>query len=1464
MGREKMNAKFLKQKKYIVIFLFVIACILSLIFMGKVAINYNISDYLDDSTETKISLNIIEDEFGLTGDVQVMIEDISVETAKQVKQTLKGVDNVLTVNFNENSTDYYKDGNALFVILVDGDEYSQKANDVVEDIKIALDESFAGKVYYGGGVVEKTTLRKAIQTEIPFVLGVALCLVVAIMLLTSSSWIEPLVLLLASGVAVLINMGTNVLFGQISYITNAVAAILQLALSVDYSIVLLHSYRKIKEREKNSQKAMNLAVKEVIKPVSASALTTMAGLFALLFMSMKIGFDIGTVLMKGIVISAIVSLTLLPALLLIFEQPLQKTKKRELVIKGKKFCDMSFKAGKSIIPTALAFIIACGALQFGNTYTFTDSKKTNSTINDVFGRNNSVVVVYENVEDSYQKERAFIEKLNAYKTSDGKNVLKSYTAYSNTVRETYDIDTAAQKLQISRSDLEMLYTMYHLYKDNNRVTLNPLAFFEYADELIKNDPDAAGFTSQELSKAVSMMLVIDEMLNGSHTAQQFHTLATTGALEGAELDLFPVKQMYGLYQYDTIAKNPINAKTLVDFVVSELGKPEMSGLVNEDIAKAAELLPLLDSVMNGSHTAEEFHALITTGVLEGVVDIDVFPIEQMYGLYQYDDIQNATLTVRGLVDFVVSALENPDSRLGALVNADIAQATKLLPLLDTVMNGEHTAEEFHALITTGALEGLVELDLFPIKQMYGLYQYDTIPEKSVDFKTMIEFLVEASKKPELDGMIAKEATDALQLLLDGINMMETPLTQAEFQEFTNAYGVDLDRVAIAGIYRLYKMSNPGTGNAIPPIDLIKFAVKLGFDIGSAGNIVNAYEKIKKSYTYEEFLPALKDIVKDLTGETLDMDVSDDTVQQLYIMYFFDKGVIPDSKIAGRTFIDFIKEAAETNDIVGSQLPKEASAMLSDITLVDEFLNDTTIYEFDEMTAKMLDLLNDVQSVDISGALKDTGIVYDAVQQLYIMYLFEQGVIPDIEISGREFVKFLKDVAKTNAIVASQLPKEASALLSDVIIVDEFLNDSTVYDYEQMSAAMVDMLNDVESVDVSGALDGSGIIYDAVQQLYIMYFYGQDMVPDIEISGRAFVDFTKSTMQTNAIVKSQLSEGTGVMLSDIAVVDELLSDTNVYNFKEMATKIAQMQENIQSMAMSGTLDSEKLSGVYIKYAVTSGNAITDAIEAKDLLDFVLENVDTNEFLSEKVSGDKRVKLQEAKDAIESGTDLLIAENYSRMLLSINLESESAESTAFVEYLLGSVKEVFGESGHVAGEMVSTYDLQTTFDKDNTLIAIFTIISIFLIVMLVFRSLSLPVVLVAVIQGAIWIAMSTSLLTGPMFFMSYIMATCILMGATIDYGILMATTYVESRATMDKKESLYKAVEVAMPTVFTSGMILTVCGFVIGLISSQNAIATVGFLLGKGTLVSMFMITLVLPSILYLLDEFILKWTMRRKN
>lgn len=292
----------------VILLLFVVMSVLSVFMMKKVDINYDLSDYLSDKTETKMALEVIDKEFGMTGSIQVMLKNASDDDVERVKGIIEEIPNVLTVSYDEDKPAYRKEGSALLSVVIDGDNYSANAKQVAEDIKAAFADREG--MEYGGTVIEKQELQGAITSEMVFILAVSLTLVVIILLITSESWLEPFLLLAASGVAVLINRGTNVMFGEISYITNSIAAILQLALSIDYSIVLLHTYRREKETASDDFSAMLGAVRHCLKPVSASALTTIAGLLALLFMTFTIGFDIGIVLMKGIVISLITALTL--------------------------------------------------------------------------------------------------------------------------------------------------------------------------------------------------------------------------------------------------------------------------------------------------------------------------------------------------------------------------------------------------------------------------------------------------------------------------------------------------------------------------------------------------------------------------------------------------------------------------------------------------------------------------------------------------------------------------------------------------------------------------------------------------------------------------------------------------------------------------------------------------------------------------------------------------------------------------------------------------------------------------------------------------------------------------------------------------------------------------------------------------------------------------------------------------
>ncbi len=829
-----------KQKVWIVTVIFLIAAAVSVFLVGKVEINYSLSDYLDESKGTKTALNIINDEFGMTTDIKVMVTDVDKQTATEIAASLSGVSDVLGVSFDAGSDKNYKHNTALFTVFVKGDEYSQTAKNVYSDIRTLMEDGWAGRVSYGGAVASTAALRETITGEMGYILLIAVLLVVVILLLTAKSYLEPLVLLFASGIAIIINLGTNIIFGDISYITSSVAAILQLALSIDYSIALLHCYRDNRHRIYQSYEAMLATVKSVARPIIASALTTVGGLFALLFMSFGMGFDLGVVLIKGVFISLAASLLLFPALILLSEKLFDKTAKKGLSFGGMRLCGFAVKARRVLIPVFLVLVVLCFFVKDGLNFGYTTNLGTDDVISDVFGTSSTVLLVYENGDDNIAAENAFAEEIGALKKSDGTPMLINYTALSNTVAKKLFPKDAAELLGVSAADANILFALNAVNRDKELVKISTSDLILFADGLIQSDDRVADLVDEELKTQIK---------------------------SGAEL----IKTQSG--------------------VAAMLSKP---------------------------------------------------------------------------------------------------------------------------------------------------------------------------------------------------------------------------------------------------------------------------------YTYEEQCDAIYSIA---------------------------------------------------NRFLGGMEAKPSSQLMSGV---------------------------------------------------YAMYF------------------------------AVNAPQDIPA----------------------------------------------------------------------------------------------------------AVVTELL-------------------DLVETQSRDGVLSA-----------------------------FIDEN--------------RAVQIEKAKALAEKAGQTFAGEKHSMMLLALDLPSQSDDTTAFMKAAGAAVKKNFG-TGYLAGVIPSTYDLMTSFSYDNTLISVITILSLFLIVSLIFKSLSLPVILVSIIQGAVWFAMSVMCLWGRTeFFMSYIMSNCILMGATIDYGILMSSNYITNRKTMDKAEALSAAVKSALPTVFTSGMTMIIAGFVICLISSQNAIADTGLIIGIGTVASCIFITAILPAILYSGDRIIHKLSLHKKE
>jgi len=236
-----------------------------------------------------------------------------------------------------------------------------------------------------------------------------------------------------------------------------------------------------------------------------------------------------------------------------------------------------------------------------------------------------------------------------------------------------------------------------------------------------------------------------------------------------------------------------------------------------------------------------------------------------------------------------------------------------------------------------------------------------------------------------------------------------------------------------------------------------------------------------------------------------------------------------------------------------------------------------------------------------------------------------------------------------------------------------------------------------------------------------------------------------------------------------------------------------------------------------------------------------------------------KIQDLKELCDFAKAMFLSENYSRIILLLDVPTFGDKAYAVVDDIITLLDEFYpGQQTGIAGNLMSSYDISSAFNTDTRKVTLITIIAIFLIILLSFRNLIIPVILICVIQGAVWLNMSVSAITSqPVFFMSYLITLAIQMGATIDYGILMTTNYRQQRLLLDKQEALIKAIELSMPTIFTSGLILVVAGFAIGKVCTVYYISSIGMMLARGTCFSLAMILLLLPPLLLNFDRMVLK-------
>lgn len=468
MANEKNNASFFTKlatvivdKRNILFIIYIAAFIFSLIAQNWVKVCDDITAYLPADMETRQGLTVMEDEFVTYSTARIMIANITYDKAEALCDKLKELPQVNTIDFDD-TEDYYKDGCALFAITLKG----QPGDSVTDEGYAALREAVSG---YDAYISESDAdMSDTLDGEMNMVLGIAAVIIVAVLLFTSQTYMEVPALLLTFVAAAILNKGSNYWFGEISFVSNSVTVVLQLALSIDYAIIMIHHYSE--ERQMHDQReAVICALAKSIPEISASSLTTVSGLLALMFMQFRIGFDLGLCLIKSIVFSLLCVFTLMPCLLMVLGKYIDKTHHKSFLPNVSALGSFVYKLRYIVPPIFVAALVLAFLFSSKCPYVYdansSDTQRHNemqiakTMINETFGQKNLTALVIP--AGDYNKQKQLTEELEALPQVESVTALTSVKVKDEYVLT--DSLTPRQFAELTDIDIELSKLVYIMY-----------------------------------------------------------------------------------------------------------------------------------------------------------------------------------------------------------------------------------------------------------------------------------------------------------------------------------------------------------------------------------------------------------------------------------------------------------------------------------------------------------------------------------------------------------------------------------------------------------------------------------------------------------------------------------------------------------------------------------------------------------------------------------------------------------------------------------------------------------------------------------------------------------------------------------------------------------------------------------------------------------------------------------------
>ena len=1363
----KKITDFIVDKRNFILILFIILSIICVILSNKVKINDDITKYLPATSETRIGMDIMEEEFSEkdnSSSLNLMFKGLNNDEKQKILEELSSLENISSIDYDE-TEDYNKDDYTLYVINVEDKKDSEIATKVYNEITNKYKDY---DIQTSGDIANYNTPVLPTWIIVVAVLGVLI-----ILFFMCESYIEPILFLTSILIAILLNAGTNIIFGTISNITNSISAILQLALSMDYSIMLINRFRQEKQVEHDKIKSMKKALYDAFKSISSSSATTIVGLICLVFMSFTIGKDLGFVLAKGVLFSLISIFFVLPALILKFDRLIAKTQKRTLSIKLDKLGAFS---NKLRIPLTILFIIIfAGSYILKGNLNILYTASENDEVSKIFSPNNQIAIIYKNEdEDKIQK---YISKF------EENDKTKSVLAYSNTINEKLLTEELVEKMKDLGTDVDiedyLLKIVYYKYYNQNRENL--MTF----DELVKfvqnevyNNDKVQKQLSEENKKEIDRLSNFTDknLVNKRRTSSDIANILEMEKEKVDDILIYYNSKNNDLEISLSDFINFMNNKVLTDNKYS-------SSIDNKTRESINKLTKFTDS--------NTINSKYTSGQMANLLGITENSMKDLYTYYISVNEIDTKLTLSEFANFVLTDVLTNDN-YATMFDEEKINNIKMLAIfsnIDTIKKDMETSE----------ISSLLGIDEANVKQILLLKYMNSDNGSKLSIPEFINEVIWLKNNTNyLDGIDTNTFEKLLVFAKNENNINTTKLGKTQLSAiFNNVSNGIVDKTyALANLPEEYTMS---------PQEFINLVVTTlsseNIEISSLGIDESSLNSLK----------LLKLVIDDAATDSPTkytatqianlLGTNQNQMYNLYALIDYKNENTNDWKCSPYDFVNLILRNME-NTQISSNIDENQLASLDKLSIImNSAINEKT-YSYSELTSVI-------------------GSDENSTKSIYSLYDSKNSTL---KLTPMEFVNFVLDHKEDSTLKG----KIDASTTNDLNVLSSIMNGVT-NNTKYSSRSMSDLLG----------MDKSKI--DLICGLYI----NENINKNPTMSLRTMVDFLVNDVMNNKDYANNFDANSKLKLENVqSIINAGLNETK-YTKDEMIAILSNLSDSLEDNTI------ELLYLYYGSYAEYDSNwKITIEEFVNFLNDDILKDSKFDEFIDEKIKND----INDSKEKISQAKDLLIGKEYSRIVINTEFESETEETFQFIQNIKDLLNDDINEF-YVIGNSPMAYEMSKTFGDEFNYISILTMIAIFIVVAITFKSVTIPVILVGVIQCAVYLTMGIlSLSGGSVYFIALLIVQSILMGSTIDYAILYTSYYLENRASKNRKESIINAYNESIHTILTSSSILIIVTFIVGKFATAIT-SKICITLSKGTLFSTLLILILLPAIIGTLDKFI---------